>query len=46
MLSHAQEMEPEVVDAHIALYVNEFTENLGPDGEQAVKALLKASTPT
>jgi len=44
VLSHAQEMEPEVVDAHIALYVNEFTEDLGPDGEQAVAALLKAST--
>ncbi|MBB5871338.1 1,4-dihydroxy-6-naphthoate synthase [Allocatelliglobosispora scoriae] len=44
VLSHAQEMEPEVVDAHIALYVNEFTENLGPDGERAVAALLKATT--
>lgn len=43
VLSHAQEMEPEVVDAHIALYVNEFTEDLGPDGHAAVAALLRAT---
>ena len=40
VLAHAQEMEPAVVDAHIGLYVNAFTENLGPEGFAAVDALL------
>jgi 1,4-dihydroxy-6-naphthoate synthase len=40
VLEHAQEMEPDVVDAHIGLYVNDFTENLGDDGYAAVKRLL------
>ncbi|OPX89743.1 MAG: 1,4-dihydroxy-6-naphtoate synthase [Pelotomaculum sp. PtaB.Bin104] len=40
VLSHAQELSPEVVDAHIKLYVNEFTENLGECGYRAVTALL------
>jgi 1,4-dihydroxy-6-naphthoate synthase len=40
VLSHAQEMEPAVVDQHIAAYVNEFTENLGADGYAAVDVLL------
>lgn len=37
---HAQEMAPEVTQAHINLYVNEFTANLGEDGYNAVRALL------
>jgi 1,4-dihydroxy-6-naphthoate synthase len=40
VLSHAQEMETAVVDQHIALYVNEFTRDLGVDGYAAVEALL------
>ncbi|TDB80358.1 1,4-dihydroxy-6-naphthoate synthase [Micromonospora sp. KC721] len=40
VLSHAQEMEPDVVDRHIGLYVNEFTADLGDAGFAAVKALL------
>ncbi|GAA2405119.1 1,4-dihydroxy-6-naphthoate synthase [Catellatospora methionotrophica] len=40
VLAHAQEMEPAVVDQHIKLYVNEFTEDLGPDGHAAARALL------
>ncbi|GIP38909.1 1,4-dihydroxy-6-naphtoate synthase [Paenibacillus sp. J31TS4] len=40
VLQHAQEMDPEVAKAHIALYVNEFTANLGEDGYAAVEALL------
>ncbi|GAA0737162.1 1,4-dihydroxy-6-naphthoate synthase [Dactylosporangium roseum] len=40
VLSHAQEMEQDVVDQHIKLYVNEFTESLGPEGHAAVDALL------
>ncbi|MFC8850670.1 MULTISPECIES: 1,4-dihydroxy-6-naphthoate synthase [unclassified Micromonospora] len=40
VLSYAQEMEPDVVDRHIALYVNEFTADLGDAGFAAVEALL------
>ncbi|MFI6821529.1 1,4-dihydroxy-6-naphthoate synthase [Micromonospora sp. NPDC050187] len=40
VLAHAQEMEPDVVDRHIGLYVNEFTADLGADGLAAVEALL------
>ncbi|MCY9512965.1 1,4-dihydroxy-6-naphthoate synthase [Paenibacillus apiarius] len=40
ILSHAQEMDPEVAQAHINLYVNEFTRNLGEDGYGAITALL------
>ncbi|SCL17828.1 1,4-dihydroxy-6-naphthoate synthase [Micromonospora rhizosphaerae] len=40
VLSHAQEMEPDVVDRHIGLYVNEFTADLGDAGIAAVEALL------
>ncbi|MGR6316848.1 1,4-dihydroxy-6-naphthoate synthase [Micromonospora soli] len=40
VLSHAQEMEPDVVDQHIGLYVNEFTADLGEAGFAAVEALL------
>ena len=38
--AHAQEMDPAVADQHIALYVNEFTEELGDAGYEAVRALL------
>lgn len=40
VLAHAQELEPDVVDAHIALYVNAFTADLGDEGYAAVNALL------
>jgi 1,4-dihydroxy-6-naphthoate synthase len=40
VLAHAQEMEPDVVDRHIALYVNEFTEDLGDEGRAAAETLL------
>jgi Predicted periplasmic solute-binding protein len=40
VLEHAQELEPDVVAQHIALYVNEFTENLGDEGYAAVRTLL------
>lgn len=40
VLAHAQEMEPGVVDRHIALYVNEFTADLGSEGYAAADALL------
>ncbi|WP_027085744.1 1,4-dihydroxy-6-naphthoate synthase [Cohnella panacarvi] len=37
---HAQEMDPSVAKAHIELYVNAFTANLGEDGYAAVESLL------
>jgi 1,4-dihydroxy-6-naphthoate synthase len=40
VLANAQEMEPEVVQQHIKLYVNEFTLELGRDGLAAADALL------
>lgn len=43
VLRHAQEMEPDVVDQHIDLYVNEFTTDLGENGLHAVRTLLDRS---
>ena len=41
VLEHAQEMDPAVADQHIALYVNDFTADLGEDGYAAVRGLLE-----
>lgn len=38
--AHADEMSPDVQQQHIALYVNEFTRDLGAEGYAAVDALL------
>lgn len=38
--AHSQEMSDEVCDAHIALYVNDFSRALGVEGEGAVRLLL------
>lgn len=40
VLSHSQELSPEVTQQHIDLYVNDFTANLGEDGYAAIEALL------
>lgn len=40
VLNHAQEMDPEVASAHINLYVNEFSYNLGEEGYRAILTLL------
>ena len=40
VLANAQEMEPDVVQQHINLYVNEFTLDLGAEGHAAADALL------
>ncbi|MGV9561062.1 1,4-dihydroxy-6-naphthoate synthase [Streptomyces sp. NPDC003480] len=40
VMEHAQEMDPGVANAHIGLYVNEFTADLGEDGYAAVRGLL------
>ena len=38
--THSQEMSEEVCAAHIKLYVNEFSLELGPEGEAAVINLI------
>ena len=38
--AHSQEMSDEVCDAHIGLYVNDFSRGLGSEGEAAVRLLL------
>jgi 1,4-dihydroxy-6-naphthoate synthase len=40
VLAHAQEIEPEVTRSHIALYVNDFTRDLGAEGLAAVEEML------
>lgn len=40
---HAAELDPEVARRHIALYVNDFTRELGEEGYAAVVALLARS---
>ena len=38
--AHAQEIDPEVCRRHIALYVNEFSRELGGEGRAAIDALI------
>ncbi len=38
---HAQEMEDSVIDQHIALYVNDFSVELGSEGERAVNKFFE-----
>ncbi len=38
---HAQEMSRQVCAAHIDLYVNDFSENLGDEGERAITCLME-----
>ena len=38
--SHAQELDDKVIDAHINLYVNDFSLDLGTEGITAVETLL------
>ncbi|QWU16039.1 1,4-dihydroxy-6-naphthoate synthase [Paenibacillus sophorae] len=40
VLSHAQELSPQVAKSHIDLYVNDFTMDLGESGYAAISALL------
>ena len=36
---HAQEIDDQVIDGHIDLYVNNFTLSLGDTGKEAIQAL-------
>ena len=40
VMSHAREMIPEVVQQHVDLYVNRFSEGLGEEGREAVLFLM------
>ncbi len=40
---HAQELAPEVIRQHIALYVNDFSRELGEEGEAAVQTFFEHS---
>jgi 1,4-dihydroxy-6-naphthoate synthase len=42
--AHAQEMSPEVQAQHIALYVNEFSLDVGDEGLRAIARLVGAGT--
>lgn len=39
--AHAQEMDPQVMRDHIALYVNDYSNGLGEEGLHAVRQLLR-----
>ncbi|MBX3463525.1 MAG: 1,4-dihydroxy-6-naphthoate synthase [Planctomycetes bacterium] len=39
--AHAQELADDVCDRHIALYVNDYTEDLGEAGRRAIETLLR-----
>lgn len=41
--AHAQEMSDSVCDAHIALYVNAHSLDIGDDGQRAIERLVAAS---
>ena len=41
--AHAQEMDPVVCRQHIDLYVNDFSVEYGPEGEEAIRRLLEAA---
>jgi len=38
--SHAQEMDPKVIEQHIGLYVNRFSRSLGEEGRHSIQILL------
>lgn len=41
--SHAQEMEPQVIQRHIDTFVNEFSLDVAEEGEKAIRFLLEAA---
>lgn len=41
VVAHARELDPAVVRAHIELYVNRFSADLGDEGEAAVRELFR-----
>jgi len=43
---HATELEPSVINAHINLYLNDYTRDLGQIGQQAIQALTQRAEST
>ena len=43
--AHAQEMSDEVCDAHIRLYVNELSLDVGDEGLKAIRRLVASASP-
>lgn len=43
---HAQDLNENVIRAHIALYVNDYSKDLGPDGQAAVAYFLEQQVRT
>lgn len=43
--THAQEMDQQVINRHIELYVNAYTLDLGPKGKAAVNTLVETISP-
>jgi 1,4-dihydroxy-6-naphthoate synthase len=41
--SLAQEMDPKVIQQHIDMFVNDYSLDIGADGERAIRSLLEAS---
>ena len=41
---HAQAMDDQVMQQHIALYVNDFSVDLGTKGQAAIRYLFKRAT--
>jgi 1,4-dihydroxy-6-naphthoate synthase len=41
MKQHSQELEDEVIEQHINLYVNDYSIDIGEDGVSAVKELMR-----
>ncbi len=42
---HAQELDDEVIEKHISLFVNDYTLSLGDEGHQAVARLMESAKP-
>ena len=43
---YAQEMDPEIMQKHIALYVNDYSFDLGENGKAAIQTLYKEAANT
>jgi 1,4-dihydroxy-6-naphthoate synthase len=42
--AHAQEMEPQVIRRHIDMFVNDFSRDVGEEGEKAIRTILEAAS--
>ena len=42
--AHAQEMEPHVIQQHIDMFVNDYSRDVGIEGEKAIRIILEAAS--